>query len=266
MKPYAALSIAPLGVYALSLCGLELVGALTSRAALLALPLSSVAVLAAALPWARTTLWPHRARVAFGAQPYRIAVALAPGVVAQLANYRLDQILIAALSGPKQLGFYSVAVSAAEVATLPATARSQILLRDASVWTNAPSLRRSIRLIAPAGLITAIPFLIFLEAFAPAYEPSVLAYLLLLPGSVAIGVTRMIAAVATAKGYGALSSRAALVSLVVGIPLTTAAVLIWGISGAAVAASGTYSLTAVLIAVWWRAASSRVTPSGSGQA
>ena len=258
MVVYALLSVCPFALYALALCVLLVAGLLDTQVALIAIPTVYLAVALTAVPWVASTLWAHRKGPSLRNVTYETAAALAPGVAAQLANYRLDQVLIGGFLGPRELGYYSIAVSSAEVATLPATARAQILLRDADRRGIRVSMCRSIMKFAPAGLLTAGPFLVFIEAFAPAYQPSLAAYLLLLPGSVAVGATRIVAAVATARGRGVLASRAALVALVMGVPAMTIGIGAAGITGAACAASTTYTVTGLLLFRWWRTEAQRV--------
>jgi O-antigen/teichoic acid export membrane protein len=117
------------------------------------------------------------------------------GLVAQLATYRADQWVLGASRGAPGLGVYSVAVSTSEIATYLATARGMTTFRDA-----ARGLRRPERaMVGEVVLVTALSAVLVGLAggltlpwvFGEGYADAVHLLLLLLPGTVGVGLLRV---------------------------------------------------------------------------
>ncbi|MFG1842627.1 lipopolysaccharide biosynthesis protein [Micromonospora sp. NPDC049175] len=112
----------------------------------------------------------------------RYALVCLPGVLAATSNARLDQVIGLPLLGARELGFYAVAVSVAELPTVVATAARTVLMGGAGGEDN-ESVLRVARIAVPvaalgctvlaasAGLL--VP-LFFGAAFAPATLPTVI--------------------------------------------------------------------------------------------
>ncbi len=177
------------------------------------------------------------------------------GNVVQFFNYRLDMFMVNYFVGVANVGLYSIAVTGAEllwyipqaVATIlfPRTAAAGA--EEAKLFT--PKVCRNtflITLIAALGMsVVSKPLIIFI--YGEAYAPSVLPMWLLIPGVVALGISKILCGDLAGRGllqYGAYSSAISLVATVV-----CDLVLIprWGIAGAAVASSISYCIATLVV-------------------
>jgi O-antigen/teichoic acid export membrane protein len=177
------------------------------------------------------------------------------GNVVQFFNYRLDMFVVNYFIGVANVGFYSTAVTGAEllwyipqaVATIlfPRTAATGA--EEAKLFT--PKVCRNtflITLIAALGLsIVSKPLIIFI--YGEAFAPSVIPLWLLMPGVVALSISKILTSDLAGRGllqYGAYSSAISLVATVI-----CDLVLIprWGITGAAVASSISYCIATLVV-------------------
>lgn len=182
---------------------------------------------------------------------YALGFKLFPGDVAQITNYRFDQLLIAAWLPRDALGLYSIAVSASEVGAVPGQAAANVLL---------PRARRDHRIgervvfrLASAGgaavLITVAPFVLGVEFVLTEYHDSLTAFLVLLPAGAAMAANKILAAFIVARRDPWISSRIALWSSALIVALDLALIPAFGIVGAAAASSIVYGFaTAVFVA------------------
>lgn len=245
----AALTIVPWAVYATSLVVLQVVGALTPTAALLAFVVTmtclAVAAAAATARWLRIGL----VRAPWKSETYATGIRVLPGMLAHLANFRLDQLAIAALLSREDLGLYAVAVAASEVGMLPAQAVANAVLPQASQARPPTS-----RVILTASAVTAAlvlcvapPFVLVIELGLPRYEASLVPFFLLLPGTAALAVTKVLAAYVTGRGSAWDASRVTLLTLAVTASATLALIPLFGLAGAAIASSVAYGTSAYLM-------------------
>jgi len=177
------------------------------------------------------------------------------GNVVQFFNYRLDMFVVNYFIGVANVGFYSTAVTGAEllwyipqaVATIlfPRTAATGV--EEAKLFT--PKVCRNtflITLIAALGLsIVSKPLILFI--YGEAFAPSVIPLWLLMPGVVALSISKILTSDLAGRGllqYGAYSSAISLVATVI-----CDLVLIprWGIAGAAVASSISYCIATLVV-------------------
>ena len=145
------------------------------------------------------------------------------GNVVQFFNYRLDMFMVNYLVGVTNVGLYSVAVTIAEllwyvpqsVATIlfPRTAATGA--EEARLFT--PKVCRNtflITLLAALGLsVVGKPLIIFI--YGEAYAPSVIPLRLLMPGVVALSISKVLCGDLAGRGllqYGAYSSAISLVA------------------------------------------------------
>ena len=247
---FAAMTLAPFVLFAVALLGLTIAGRLTTDGALIAFAVAFVVAAlgsaAAAARWMR----PAITRTFAGSPSFHLASRLLPGTLAQLANYRFDQVVIAAFLSTRQLGLYGFAVSASEVGALPGTAMANIILRRTSHdrgYRPADAVRRlaGIAFLLALPLIPAVVLLITLAL--PEYQGSLVPFLVLSLGAGAVGSSRVLAGWLTARGFAWEGSRAALVALVVSVCGSLLLIPFFGIIGASVAATAAYGAAAILL-------------------
>jgi O-antigen/teichoic acid export membrane protein len=184
----------------------------------------------------------------------RFALPMYSSTIMSYLNYRIDQIIIAVLLPPEQLGLYVIAVSLGERlwiltgavanALLPHLTNSQgrdpvlpaIIARHVMVWTGAACLL----CVVLADVV--IP-LLYSSAFAQAVSP----FRWLLPGILTFSVGKVLVAelLAREKPYYSIWSAGigALVNIIGNILLIPH----MGISGAALASSLSYTCTSLVI-------------------
>lgn len=247
---FAAITLAPYVLFAAGLFGLAVAGELSLDGALVvfasAFAAAGLASLLLAARWSRP-----RITLGFKRSPsFRVAAQLFPGTLAQLANYRFDQVVIAALLSTRQLGIYGFAVSASEVGALPGTAMANILLGRTSSdesYRRAESLPR-LAVIAFLLALPVIPAVVLLVELAlPKYHDSILPFIVLSLGAGAIGSTRLLAAWLTARGFAWEGSRAALLALVVSVCGNLLLIPLFGIVGASFASTAAYGAAMIVL-------------------
>jgi O-antigen/teichoic acid export membrane protein len=187
------------------------------------------------------------------------------GNLVSLLNYRLDFVLLGALTGPSVLGGYAVASKFAELLRLPSLSLYWVLYPRFAKDDAAEAESRARRLIPRAGLLTAagaVPLAlaagfvvpaVYGEAFRPAIVP---AQILLLGLSVE-GVAGVITAFLYGQGRPGLNSIATGVGLAVTVVLDIALIPPFGAAGAAWASAAAYLTTTVMLIVSFRRLSAR---------
>ncbi|MEV0330278.1 oligosaccharide flippase family protein [Micromonospora echinospora] len=175
----------------------------------------------------------------------RYAAVCLPGVLAAVATARLDQMIGLPLLGARELGFYAVAVSVAELPMVVATAARTVLMGRADGDDPAAALRVA-RLALPLTLAACVVLaavagplvpLVFGEAFAPAVPPTVV----LCAATVLYTGGQILGAVLLAHGRAGRSSAALVAGALTGVvALVVLAPL--GAVGAAVASLVGYAV------------------------
>ena len=177
------------------------------------------------------------------------------GNVVQFFNYRLDMFVVNYFIGVANVGFYSTAVTGAEllwyipqaVATIlfPRTAATGV--EEAKLFT--PKVCRNtflITLVAALGLsMVSKPLIIFI--YGEAFAPSVIPLWLLMPGVVALSISKILTSDLAGRGllqYGAYSSAISLGATVI---CDLFLIPKWGIAGAAVASSISYCIATIVV-------------------
>jgi len=177
------------------------------------------------------------------------------GNLAQFLNYRLDMFLIGYFLGPAAVGFYAVAVGMAERLWMIPGALATVLFPRVSAGdegqANAltPKVARHtifITLILATGLaILAKPLIVLL--FGASFEPAVVPLLLLLPGVVALSLSKILTSDLAGRGRPEFGAIAAWASLAVTVSLDLFLIPRWGIAGAALASTLAYSLATIIV-------------------
>ena len=242
---FVALTTLPWAAVGAALSALAAAGSLTTDAALAAF--ASATVLTAA---ASAAVLAARQRPAFDRAPwrneaYRTGARVYPGTFAQLANYRFDQLVIAALLSRADLGMYVLAVAASEAGSLPAQATANAVLPRAA--TERRSFVRPAVLGAAVGLLVVPVFVAAVLLLLPAYEGALLPFFVLLPGMVAISLAKVLAAAVVGRGEPGRVSQLTLLALAATVVATVTLVPLFGLAGAAAASSLAYAVLAAAL-------------------
>lgn len=172
-------------------------------------------------------------------------------VVSQL-NYRVDMVALQVLRGLDDVGIYSVAVRTVEglwfvsaAIGVAIYARVGMLPRDEAARLTARSMRFAIGIIAVLGLVlvaaagTLLPLL-----YGSAYAAAVPAFRILVPGIVIFGLGQIFSTFFTnALGRPRVPLLIAAVSLAVSVPLCLVLIPLFGMNGAALATTISYSVS-----------------------
>lgn len=172
-----------------------------------------------------------------------------------LVNLRLDFLVLAAIAGPAELGIYAVATKVAELMRLPATAMNYVLYPRFASQTRIEAARGLRRLLPRAGGLTvalapavalagavAIPVL-----YGHAFRPAVLPMLILLVGLTVEGFAAVCSAYLWGAGRPGANSWGMGVGVAATVALDVALVPRFGATGAAIASSTAYLVTALLL-------------------
>jgi O-antigen/teichoic acid export membrane protein len=183
---------------------------------------------------------------------YRIGFSSYPGALAQITNYRFDQLIIGLFLSRASLGLYSFAVAASELTTIPAQGLANVILpksRQGKVNSRGAATAASVAMAVP--FLSPPAFLFLLDELLPSYRSSFAAFSILVPAAAAMAGTKVISAWTTGAGNPWLSSRVVLFTSPILIVLDLILIPFAGIVGAATASAVAYSLA---LALMWRAA------------
>ena len=180
--------------------------------------------------------------------------------VAQFLNYKLDVFVVGFFAGAVSVGRYTLAVSLGQLLWLMSNSVASVLLpkiaastdEGGSIRHTARVTRLSLWATAVCGVVLAllatqaIPLL-----YGEAFRPSVTALLWLLPGIVMFSIANVLAAYIAGIGKPRLNLLVSGVSLIVTISLDLALIPNLNIVGAAIASSVSYSLSALLLIIFF---------------
>ena len=176
------------------------------------------------------------------------------GWLAEFLNYRLDMLIVQALSGAASLGYYSAAVSVAEtlwlvpncvaVVLLPHIARSQ----PTRAASTGPVCRLLLCLaLIAGGAVAVVSWPLVVGFYGSAFGPAVVPLLVLLPGVAAFSVVRPLNADFEACGRPGVASAVSGVSLLLTVALDLTLIPRLGAVGAALASTVAYTVSACLM-------------------
>lgn len=177
------------------------------------------------------------------------------GHIAQFLNYRFDMFLVAYFLGPAAVGFYAIAVGLAEKLWMIPSAIGTVLFPTVSavgeLKANAltPKVARHTTLLV-ALLALGLVFLahpLIAGVFGSEFAPSVLPFLLLLPGVVALSIGKVLANDLAGRGKPEYWTIGAWASLGMTIALDLVLIPRWGIAGAAISSSLSYGLLSLIV-------------------
>lgn len=202
---------------------------------------------------------PPRIRRELIPELFRFGRAIYASFLAQSFNYRLDALILFAITGDAAVGLYSVAVALAEMPlNLPDSMASVLFPRvssdtDGAEVRTAHLSRVTVFVILASGLVMALvgyPFIAL--TFGPKFVGAYPALLALWPGMILLGQSKLMSADLAARGLPQHPARASWISLIVTLGLDFALIPILGIMGAAIASSAAYTVSAVIIYLAYR--------------
>jgi O-antigen/teichoic acid export membrane protein len=189
-----------------------------------------------------------RAAVSFGARAYA-------GSFAQFLSYRVNVFFIARFLGVESVGYYAVALVAAEGLWLVSGSVGQILFPRVAALSSIEGSELSARVtravvagvivLAAAVALLAEPLITLF--FGQAYRPSTAALLWLLPGVVLLSIPKVLSNDLAGRGHPEMGAASAVASLAVNLPLNLLLIPRWGLVGAALASSAGYAAATAMI-------------------
>lgn len=161
-----------------------------------------------------------------------------PGALADLANQRLDQLLMIPLLPPRELGLYAVATTAAVVGTAPATSIAWVIfprIAAGELHLLAPTFRITalVLLVAQGGVALTAPFAVPL-AFGTSFDAAVPLILILLPAWLLIALAPLLTHALAASGYPGRGSVAQILGLICTVIGLAISLPMLGATGAAI--------------------------------
>lgn len=170
------------------------------------------------------------------------------GSLSTFLNFRIDQVILGAISTNPALGIYAVAVNASEIELyLPQSVSNGLLpiIAGASKDEREDRTLRVFRLVMLITLIgTAVSFVVgpFLvpRVFGAAFQPSVTPFLWLVAGGAGYVSMSIFSSALVASDKPGLSSVGPFASLVVGVALDFVLIPSYGATGAAIAATAAF--------------------------
>ena len=179
------------------------------------------------------------------------------GRVMTLGNYRLDQWILGAVAGPRELGLYTVAVAWVDALFFLPTALVLVQRPDLVRASSAEAKRQAsivfrgallITLILTMGMIVLAPFLC-VTAFGESFRGSIEMLRVLALGAFGIVALKLLGNALTAQRKPLLETAAISGAFVCTIALDVILIPSHGGLGAAVASSVAYTLGGVLVAL-----------------
>jgi O-antigen/teichoic acid export membrane protein len=197
----------------------------------------------------RPSLTLARRTISFGVKSHA-------GRIMLLGNYRLDQWIVGAVSGARELGLYSVAVAWAEALWQLPTALSAVQRPDLVRGSKREAVRLAERVFRVSALVTivfaaalalAAPILC-VWFFGPSFRGSVNELRILAIGALGVVAMKQLGSALTARQRPTLASAAIAVSFVCTVILDVVLIPPYAGIGAAIASSIAYTAGGIAIA------------------
>ena len=189
-------------------------------------------------------------------QMLRFGLKLYPGNIMQFLNYRLDVFIVGFLLGPLEVGLYVTATALAErLWDIPHALRTVLLQRVAASdeentanQLTAQTVRITLTLVSFIALLLAlIAFPLIQILYGQAFLPSVSLLIILLPGIVLLSVGKLLATHLSGRGHPEVGTYAAAVALIATVTLDFLLIPQYGLTGAAIASTISYTVSALMI-------------------
>ncbi len=201
----------------------------------------------------------QEARLQFRNQALSYGLRAHPSTILNIFNYRLDMILLGAMAGSIEVGIYAVAVLIAERLRMLSAAVSTVLLPTIASMADKEDERRALTCSAAriTGLLTVAGALgvgvlsqyLIVPIFGDAYRQSATALVLLLPGIVLHTWGAVFGNDLAARGKPELNAWIAALNLSINVAANLLLIPDYGILGASIATSLSYSAFAIASAI-----------------
>jgi O-antigen/teichoic acid export membrane protein len=175
--------------------------------------------------------------------------------LAAFLNYRVDQLLVNGMLGSSAVGIYTVAVNNTERLWLLVGNFAQVLFPTASAKQDDPEgfARFTARLAASmlfvlaifGALLMLIAEFVVVLLYGEDFRPAGAVIVWLVPGIVALGHSRILANYIAGQGRPGINAVRGCAALAVNIAANLALIPVYGIIGAAVATTISYSMSAI---------------------
>ena len=180
-----------------------------------------------------------------------------PASVAGYFSYRADILVLGAMLGDAAaIGLYTFAVSLAELAFMVPDSVSTVFyprvagMERRSADALAPQVSRFTLLVTALAVLALLPTAwVATHVVLPSYAGSMAAFLVLLPGIVALSVSKVLAGYIGGLGLPLMVARASIANVVVNLAANVLLIPVLGIIGAALASLISYVLHATLLTV-----------------
>jgi len=181
------------------------------------------------------------------------------GNLVQFLNYRLDMFLVSFFMGVRFVGFYSIAVSLAELIWyFPDSFATMLFPRVSSSSEKennrfTPLVTRNVALLLLIEilfiLVTGrfVVWLLYGEGFFPSLRP----FYFLLPGVLILGFGKILSADLAGRGKPVINAYISIVALFINISLNIYLIPKMGMSGAALASTISYTVTGILTIIYF---------------
>lgn len=188
----------------------------------------------------------------------RYGLPLYPGTLTQFFSYRVDGYLIALLiAHPSEfLGYYSMAVGLAELVFFFPNAVSTLFFPHVAGSLREDSDRQVAMVSRVTFLVTGVVALLMIPAaigmiwiLLPAFIPSIPPFLVLLPGVVALSVTKVVSGYVSGIGKPAITSGVIVCAFVLNVIANLVLIPRFGIVGASAASLVSYSVSSIVFTV-----------------
>jgi O-antigen/teichoic acid export membrane protein len=185
----------------------------------------------------------------------RFGVRAHPGRVMLLGNYRLDQWLLGAIAGPRELGVYSVAVAWAEALWYLPTALAAVQRPDLVRAAKHEASRIAARIFRAAMFVTAACALVMVVAapflcvtiFGPEFQESVGMLRVLVIAAFGVAAVKLLGSALVTQGRPGLQSFAIGAGFVLSVTLDVILIPPFGGQGAAFAAAIAHTTAGLVV-------------------
>ena len=189
---------------------------------------------------------------------FRYGLSLYPGSLSQFFSYRADVYLLAFLlvDAAAPLGYYSMAVSMAEMVFFFPNAVSVLFFPHVAGSAPEDSARQvpmvsrvTLLMTAAFGLALVPAAAVLIPLFVPAFTPALAALYILLPGVVALSITKVLSGYVSGLGRTGLTSAISIGSFVLNVAVNFVLIPPFGILGAAAASLISYSASSIAFSI-----------------
>ncbi|MBN2006822.1 MAG: polysaccharide biosynthesis C-terminal domain-containing protein [Anaerolineae bacterium] len=189
------------------------------------------------------------------------------GRICSAGGLRLDSFLISSLMDPASVGIYAIAVGLVERLWLISRSIATVLYphianteENEGVVLAAKAGRHTFLAMTLAALtLSAFSGPIILTLYGDAYRGAILALIVLAPGVVVLGMGGIVSSYITGKGHPEYGVPPAITAVIINVVLNLSLIPKYGIIGASLASTISYSVNAVvLIVIFLRMSGARI--------